>query len=417
MTARPRVALVARARRMLPRNPGQIIALAALLAVLTTLWLRQPSGTSRVLTTLALVSLGIVVAASNGAWSRAFWRSFGVPVAAATFGLLIAVTGGPDSYYQDALLAVPIVSAMLLPWRRTAGNLVVTLLVAATPMLYAETSPAFLPDLVGDAILWAGVTVAVHTQTARLRRQRRELQVLDELKTGFLEAVSHQVRTPLTGILGASLTLSDHGDRLDGDARTVMVGVIRRHALRLDALVENVLDVAGLSAGQLAVQHEPVLIAEVVTDALSATDGDDRDVAVSMPEATVRADRRQLRRAFFNVIDNAVRHTPPGTRIDVIGQVRDTAVLVIVADRGHGIPAEIADRVFDPFTRGPIDGDPDPGVGTGLTIARGVIELHGGRIDVEARPGGGTMFLIELPTATGPRSLRQEPDPPPPKTT
>jgi signal transduction histidine kinase len=416
VTARPR-ALLARARRGLPRTPAQIIALATLAAVLATLWLQQPAGTSRRLTGLALVAFALTVLVSSRTWSRPFWRRFGGPVAAVTLGLLVTVTGGSDSYYRDALLAIPIVSAIVLSSRQTVVNLVLALAVAAAPALYETTADAFLPDLLADGILWSGITLAVHTQTARLRRQRRELQVLDELKSDFLESVSHQVRTPLTGILGAAVTLDRHHDALDAGRQRAMVGVIRRHAVRLDSLVENILDVAGLSAGQVSVKAEPVDLGWVVRDALAAADAGERQVTVSVPEVSVPADRRQLRRAFFNVIDNAFRHTPDGTRVDIIGQVHDPAVLVIVADRGPGIPREIVETLFEPFTRGPIDGDPNPGVGTGLTIARGVVELHGGRISVEPRPGGGSMFMIELPTALAPSRPRQEPDRQAPKTT
>ncbi|GAB2859920.1 sensor histidine kinase [Lentzea nigeriaca] len=255
-----------------------------------------------------------------------------------------------------------------------------------------------------------------------LRQQRMAAETLDaqrkvettELRTALLSAVGHDLRTPLTSIKAAIGSLRDRELRLSEEDTSELMATVEESADRLNGLVDNLLDSSRLATGSVSPQLRPVSYYEIVARSLTGIDERNTmtvDVDESLPQ--VVADAGLLERVVANVIDNALRHgrLRPRRRVDVDGDgrvdedepeiaVRASAhgdhVELRVVDHGPGLPRKSADRVFTPFQRLG-DRDATPGVGLGLSVARGFTEAMGGEIHAEDTPGGGLTVVISLP--------------------
>ncbi|MDT3679085.1 MAG: ATP-binding protein [Burkholderiaceae bacterium] len=230
-------------------------------------------------------------------------------------------------------------------------------------------------------------------------RMAAQLQQLVGAQRRLLHDVSHELRSPLAR-LRAAIDIA----RQEPARRDAMLERIERESVRVDDLVGELLTLARLDAGASHGDAEPVDVAElvesVVDDARFEARGAGRDVhyeeRLGRRHAKVRADL--LHRALENVIRNALKFAPPGSRIDVRAESDDAGPLrVSVADRGPGITDEEREAIFEPFHRGSA-GSATQGYGLGLAIARRAIELHGGRIEATPREGGGLVVTIELPS-------------------
>jgi two-component system sensor histidine kinase KdpD len=211
--------------------------------------------------------------------------------------------------------------------------------------------------------------------------------------------VSHDLRTPLAVVTGATSSLLDeHGPR-DESTRRELLETAHEEALRLNRLVRNLLDMTRLEAGALKVHKELQPLEEVVGAALERMEDRlrGRDVRTTVPKdlPLVPFDSALIEQVLINLLENATKYTPSGGPIDVSASAVDDSVLVEVADRGPGVRAQDAERVFEKFYRAR-EGE-GGGVGLGLTICRGIVAAHGGRIWVEERPGGGASFRFTLP--------------------
>ena len=232
------------------------------------------------------------------------------------------------------------------------------------------------------------------TEIRRLERVRRE----------FVANVSHELRTPLTAIKGYAETLLGGG--LQEPQRTSeFVEVIARHAERLRRLIEDLLDLASIEQGEVHLEAAPVEVGEVVTQAEAvlrpAAERKGQTVSVSIPEGLqVLADRDRLAQVLINLMDNAVKFTPTGGRVEVAARASDGRVSLTVSDTGIGIPAGEQSRIFERFHR--VDRSRDRregGTGLGLAIAKHLTQAMDGTIEVESRAGFGTTFRITLPAA------------------
>ncbi len=239
-------------------------------------------------------------------------------------------------------------------------------------------------------------------QTEALRRS-------DDVKTALLRAVSHDLRTPLTAIVAAGHALASPS--LTDEDRRELAAAVREEGERMAALVEKLLDLSRLQAGQAIPRREWVSLVEVID---AARDGLDpaaaRAVRVfsdpDLPE--IRGDAAQLERVIANLLENAIRFSPTVT---VNARHRADRVLVSVVDQGPGISAADRDRIFEPFYRASDDGS---GSGLGLAIARGFVEAGGGTLRVDSHPGQGASFIVSLPlepsaTTPGPSATTPEP--------
>ena len=256
----------------------------------------------------------------------------------------------------------------------------------------------------------AGQTAVALERLALVERSREsEVEVeAERLRTALLSSLSHDMRTPLASIEGAASTLLQEAEPERADRRELAATIVQE-SHRMGRLVANLLDMIRVEAGTLQAQKEWQLLPDAIGVALLRTEEQLRDhpVTTSFPAdlPLVPMDEILLEQVFVNLLENAARHTPPGTPIEV-GAVNGTReVIAFVADRGPGLPPGEEDTVFRKFYRGGTGG----GIGLGLTICRGIVTAHGGRIWAENRAGGGAVFRLSLPiTGTPPQLVAEE---------
>jgi two-component system, OmpR family, sensor histidine kinase KdpD len=226
------------------------------------------------------------------------------------------------------------------------------------------------------------------------------LSAASELRAALLSAVSHDLRTPLSAIKASVTSLLQRDIEWTEDARQEFLETIDEETDRLNALVGNLLDMSRLNAGALEITPAPVGLEEVLPSAVRSLGARNDSVDLDVPETLPRvlADRGLLERALANVIENAIRFSPPGTRTRVIAGVVDGFVDVRVVDRGPGVPEAQRERLFMPFQRLG-DSATDDGVGLGLAVAKGFVEAMGGELEVEDTPGGGLTIVARLRAA------------------
>jgi two-component system sensor histidine kinase KdpD len=212
----------------------------------------------------------------------------------------------------------------------------------------------------------------------------------ESLRNTLLASISHDLRTPLAVIAGASSTLVQHGRDLDVASRTWLARSIEIKAREMSELVSNVLDLMRLESGQISLRREWETLDDLVGSALGRIEQRVRnhpievDLPADLPALHVDADL--VVQVLVNLLDNAAKYTPPGTRVHISAQADDDFVRVTVDDEGPGLPAADHDRLVRKFQRG-----------TGEAICRAILRAHGGDIRAGNRPGGGARFEFTLP--------------------
>ncbi|HZU68640.1 MAG TPA: ATP-binding protein [Ktedonobacteraceae bacterium] len=241
-------------------------------------------------------------------------------------------------------------------------------------------------------------------EQASLRQETMQVEVLrrtDALRTALLSSVSHDLRTPLASIKAAASSLQQEDMQWDEEARRSFANTIEREADRLNRLVENLLDMSRIEAGALKPEKEWYSITALIQDVVGRLQPllQTREIRASLPAdlPPVKIDYLYIDQVLTNLLENATRYTPPDSPIDLSTAVKNNFILVSVADRGPGIPAGERERIFDKFYRILGSQRDTRGSGLGLAVSRGLIEAHGGRIWVEAREGGGSVFRFTLP--------------------
>jgi PAS domain S-box-containing protein len=283
-------------------------------------------------------------------------------------------------------------------------------------LVWVRDEAVLVRDERGQPLFWQGVMFDITdrkraeqelTQALELERAAVDrLREADEMKDTFLTAVSHDLRTPLSTILGIAVTLEqeehvplDPVDRLD------LLRSLGAKARQLTDLVTDLLDLERLRRGasepQVSEESLDTLVAELVAE---ADFGDVHPIELDLVPVRLPADRTMVGRIVENLLSNAVRHTPSGTRVWVrLSEDAQGGALLVVEDDGPGIPAELREALFRPFERGPSANPQSPGTGVGLSLVARFAELHGGRAWVEERDGGGASFRVWLPGG-GPRA-------------
>jgi two-component system phosphate regulon sensor histidine kinase PhoR len=257
--------------------------------------------------------------------------------------------------------------------------------------LYALAAVPF-PGLEGAP---HGAVLTFHDITERRR--------VDQVRRDFVANASHELRTPLTSIRGFVEALED-GALEEPPTAQRFLGKIRTHADRMAALVADLLELSRLEAGERPLEHEPVNPADVASEVVTALEplAAEREVVISLTDeadATVVTDAEALRRILENLVENAIKYTRRGGRVEVKTSSGRDGILITVEDDGPGIAAEHLPRIFERFYR--VDKARSReigGTGLGLAIVRHLAETLGGRVSVESRPGL-TRFTLELPAA------------------
>ncbi|WP_069627635.1 sensor histidine kinase [Streptomyces niveus] len=230
--------------------------------------------------------------------------------------------------------------------------------------------------------------------------QARELAEGNRIRTALLAAVSHDLRTPLAGIKAAVTSLrSDDVEWSEDDHRELLAG-IEEGADRLDNLIGNLLDMSRLQTGTVSTLIRETELDEVVPMALGGVP--EGSVVLDIPESLpmVAVDPGLLERAVANIVENAVKYSPDGTRVNVSASSLGARVQVRVVDRGPGVPDEAKERIFEPFQRHG-DAPRGAGVGLGLAVARGFVDAMDGTLTAEDTPGGGLTMVLDLTAVPG----------------
>jgi two-component system sensor histidine kinase KdpD len=372
--------------------------------------------------------------------------------------------------YLWAVLGSALVTAFLAPFHEQVNSTTVALaflLVVLSVALFWGSRPALLASVLGVFCLnffflpplytlsiahpqnWIALTaffttaLAVGQLSARAKRKaqeaeegRREIERLyeqlqaafdkasqsealrqsEKLKTALLDAVTHDLRTPLTSIKASITTLldevrgqsqEDSGVALDPESRREMMEVIDEESDRLNRFISGLIDLARIEAGELQLRRRWGTVEEIIATALTRaeklTANRKVDVYVESELPIVRVDERAVSEVVYTLIDNAAKYSPMGSRIRITAErAGDELIRMAVEDQGEGIPDELRERVFDRFFRATRDGDisthQPSGTGMGLAIAKGIVEAHEGRIWIESGIGGkGTRVYFTLP--------------------
>jgi signal transduction histidine kinase len=237
---------------------------------------------------------------------------------------------------------------------------------------------------------------------AELRRLNQELEAINRNKSEFLASMSHELRTPLNGILGASELL---GQGLFGELNAKQqeyVGDIHSSGTHLLRLIDDVLDLARIEAGQFELKREQIDAASLmhacaaVVRGLASSRSLEMTITPPAEELHLSVDERRITQVACNLLSNALKFSPPEGKVSFKAWREGNTAVFLVEDEGPGIPKELQGRIFEQFFRAASDHE---GTGLGLPLARQLLELHGGRIWVDSEPGNGSRFYFSMPLA------------------
>jgi len=242
--------------------------------------------------------------------------------------------------------------------------------------------------------------------SARSRTEAERLRVEDEMKTTFLQAVSHDLRTPLAAILGLAVTMERDDIDITEDENRDMARRIASNARKLDRIVSDFLDLERLNRGLAETHFEPIDVGALIREIVANSDlVAERRLAIDVAPITVKADAAMVERIVENLLGNTVKHTPGDSRIWVRLERTDDGAMLVVEDDGPGVAPGDRERIFEAFRQGQGAGT---GSGVGLALVARFAELHDGRAWVQDRAGGGASFRVTL--ASDPRARPRDVD-------
>lgn len=263
---------------------------------------------------------------------------------------------------------------------------------------------------VGTVAVIAFVVLGIVTSVAlsrRLRAAREEqarLRKLNETQEEFISIVSHELRTPVAGVLGFLQTTIDHWDGMTDAERSSAVRRAASNARRLQGLTRDVLDSQSVEVGRMSYAMAPADLREEMTVAVEAAQAlypaQRLETTIDVASVPIEADVDRIQQVLTNLIDNAVRISPPDAPVELRLWIEDDRARLSVADHGPGLPPDMEERVFEKFVRG--RSGSVTGTGLGLYIARQILEAHGGSISVRSTPGEGATFVLDLPLLAAP---------------
>lgn len=249
----------------------------------------------------------------------------------------------------------------------------------------------------------AGPLGAEHPGVLMVLRDITRFRILEQMRTEFVSNVTHELRTPLTSVRGFAETLLE-GALDDPQTARHFVGIIKRESEHLGRLIEDILDLSRIESGKWKMRCEPILLPALIHDTVGRLQqraeaaGVTLQIAVPEHLRPIPGDRDRLAQVFINLVDNAIKYTPPNGTITVSAEDAGAALRIKVADTGAGMPRSDLSRIFERFYR--VDkarSRQTGGTGLGLSIVKHIIDAHGGTIGVESEVGQGTTFTLMLP--------------------
>ena len=252
--------------------------------------------------------------------------------------------------------------------------------------------------------------IAIGLERARAIEQAASAEAArrnEELRGAMLDGLAHDLKTPLTAIK-ASVTSLISGYPRTEERKEELLTIVNEETDRLHRIVSEAVQMGRIDAGKVSLQRSPHPLHELVTGALSdlklSASRLQIDISDQLPPLFVDGDL--IGQAMKQLLDNADRYSPPGSPIVILARLEADSVVVSVADSGPGVKADEQSRIFEKFYRGMHSSRFREGTGMGLSIAKGIVEAHGGKITVSARPEGGSVFSIQLPLS--PEQVKHE---------
>jgi PAS domain S-box-containing protein len=285
---------------------------------------------------------------------------------------------------------------------------------SAIPMIAEDGSVRGYLGTVVDITQRTLAEEALRDAFDREREVARELRTLDEMKNALLEAVSHDIRAPLTTVLGIALTLQREELHLSAQETQDLLRRLASNAQKLERLVADLLDLQRIQRGLTSAHRRRTDVGALVERVVRERDLPfDREVHIDTQAVETNVDESKVERIVENLVTNALRHTPAGTPVWVRVEPMDSGVTITVEDAGPGVPESMRTAIFEPFRQGSAGPKDTPAVGIGLALVARFAALHGGRAWVEDRKGGGSSFRVLLPDEEEPAgrvaTLRADP--------
>jgi Osmosensitive K+ channel histidine kinase len=337
-------------------------------------------------------------------------RGYAWALAAASLATALGLAMTPRFDLVNVAM-VYLAAVVLVSLRHARGPAVLAsiLCMGAFDFLFVPPVGRFTVDdaqyLVSFAIMLA-VALVISGLTAAVKRRAREQAALEaqaeneRIRSVLLASISHDLRTPLAVMAGASSTLAERGTSIGAPERQALAEDIFRQARDMSEHVSKVLEMTRLETGSVTIDRDWVSIDEVAGVVLARLSErlSKHRLVVEIPHALplVRADAGLIAQALANLLENAARHTPKETVVRLRARTTAGELEISVEDYGGGVPAADLERVFEKFHRGTTEGEPG-GMGLGLAICRAIVRLHGGRTWAENLPAGGTAFRFTLP--------------------
>ncbi len=259
-----------------------------------------------------------------------------------------------------------------------------------------DGAPVAFEGIIRDVTTRKELEESLRAAVEREQTSADRLREADEVKNAFLQAVSHDLRTPLTSLLGYANTIRDRLDALPDEHVRTMADRMAVNADKMRRILTDLLDVDRLSSGAVEAVRSRTELGTLVRRVVAELELGDRPVDLDLERVVVAVDAPQIERVVENLLLNAAKHTPADTPLWVRVSQDDGQVDIVVEDAGPGVPDALKDQVFEVFQRGDHN---DDGTGVGLALVARLVALHGGQVWVDDRPGGGARFHVRLPLA------------------
>lgn len=302
---------------------------------------------------------------------------------------------------------LPGAKALYIPLKGSRGPLGVMAVKPEGAPHWVEPDQRHLLEAFANQTALALERTLLSEQSVETQRQMDR----EQLRNALLSSVSHDLRTPLGGIMGAASTLLENDDALSPNGRRNLVETIHEEAHQLQRLVTNLLDVTRLESGVVEVKKEWVPLEELVGTALERLSRvlGSREIKLELPPKLplTPMDPILMEQVLVNLLENAAKFSPADQPIEIRAWATERAVTLAIADHGSGLPEGLEEKIFDKLVKA---SNPHgrPGAGLGLTICKGIVEAHGGWIQGSNRPQGGAQFLVSLPLETAPPPSPEE---------